>query len=349
MKTIILLLSVALIFHSSYSLEQIFFDDFDTLDLKTWQHEITLGGGGNWEFEYYTNNRSNSYTRNGILYIKPTLTSDKIGINNVRAGYTMDLWGASPADLCTGNSFYGCLRTSGAGGNYLNPIQSARLRTVHSFSFKYGKLETRAKLPRGDWIWPAIWLLPKYNGYGEWPASGEIDLVESRGNTNYPGDGGLAFFGSTLHWGPFYPLDPYQKTHAIKKAPSGDFSTDFHIFGLVWNETFLYTYLDNDANRVLEVPITKSFWQLGGWDTSNYDNPWAGRGNNVFFGQEFYILLNVAVGGTGGYFPDGLGNKPWSDNDAHAVNAFYNAIGQWYPTWQGENSAMQIDYIKVWQ
>ena len=43
--------------------------------------------------------------------------------------------------------------------------------------------------------------------------------------------------------------------------------------------------------------------------------------------------MNVAVGGTGGYFPDGDCGKPWSDKDSHAVNAFYNAKDQWYPTW----------------
>lgn len=57
----------------------IFEDTFDTLDHKKWQHENTLGGGGNWEFQWYTNNRSNSYVDNGVLYLTPTLTSDAIG------------------------------------------------------------------------------------------------------------------------------------------------------------------------------------------------------------------------------------------------------------------------------
>jgi Glycosyl hydrolases family 16 len=44
------------------------------------------------------------------------------------------------------------------------------------------RLEVEAKLPRGDWIWPAVWLLPEDDAYGRWPASGEIDMLESRGN-----------------------------------------------------------------------------------------------------------------------------------------------------------------------
>ena len=54
---------------------------------------------------------------------------------------------------------------------------------------------------QGDWLWPAFWLLPKDGAYGTWPASGEIDIMESRGNApGYPG-GGVNAFGSTLHWG----------------------------------------------------------------------------------------------------------------------------------------------------
>ena len=121
----------------------------------------TMGGGGNWEFEYYANNRSNSYVKNGTLFLRPTLTSDRLGEDAVSGATatTFDLWGSAPADTCTSNAFYGCSRSSGANA-VLNPIQSARVRTVNSFSFKYGKLEIEAKLPKGDWIWPAMWLLP---------------------------------------------------------------------------------------------------------------------------------------------------------------------------------------------
>ena len=58
--------------------------------------------------------------------------------------------------------------------------------------------------------------------------------------------------------------------------------------------------------------------------------------------------MNVAVGGTNGYFPDGQGGKPWSDNDGHSVNAFYNAKGAWFNTWKDDDCALQIDSVKVW-
>jgi len=109
-----------------------------------WKHEITLGGGGNWEFEAYLNNRTNSFVKNGTLYLKPTLMADQIGEANVKANAVFDIWGGDPANICTGNSFYGCSRTAGAGGNYLNPIKSARIRTAETFTVKYGRVEFRA-------------------------------------------------------------------------------------------------------------------------------------------------------------------------------------------------------------
>ena len=319
-------------------------DDFNTFNLSLWKHQLTLGGGGNWEFEYYTNNRSNSYVRDGVLYLQPTLLADDIGEDNLKkAGYTLDIWGGSPADYCTGPNFYGCMRQSGGGGNWLNPVKSVSLRTAESFYFKYGKVEVRAQLPKGDWLWPAIWMLPRWNNYGNWPASGEIDIMESRGNApGYPA-GGRDTFGSTLHWGPGWTEDPFEKAHQEHKANGDELADKFHVYGLIWNESYIGTYLGTEDNVVLNFPINQSFWTLGGWGKA-YNNPWQDRGNNAPFDSEMYLIINLAVGGTNSYFPDGAG-KPWSNDGAHAVNDFWNAKAQWYPTW---TQPMAIDYVKVW-
>ena len=66
---------------------------------------------------------------------------------------------------------------------------SGKLTTLESVAIKYGRVEVKAKLPKGNWLWPAIWLLPKYQEYGSWPASGEIDIMESRGNVGHPSGG----------------------------------------------------------------------------------------------------------------------------------------------------------------
>lgn len=80
----------------------------------------------------------------------------------MRNGYTYDVWGGSLVDQCTGNFDYGCSRTSD-GNHYINPVMSGKLTTVNTFSFRYGRLEVKAKLPKGDWLWPAIWCMPAYN------------------------------------------------------------------------------------------------------------------------------------------------------------------------------------------
>eukprot|EP00299_Pterocystis_sp_00344_P009834 c4263_g1_i1.p1 GENE.c4263_g1_i1~~c4263_g1_i1.p1 ORF type:complete len:358 (+),score=84.79 c4263_g1_i1:46-1119(+) len=326
----------------------IFSDDFNTLNHTVWSHEITMSGGGNWEFEYYTNNRSNSFVHDGVLHIRPTLTADRIGLAQVVNGGSLDLSGDRDSyTSCTDSSFYGCSRSSN-GANIINPVQSASIKTIKSFSFKYGVVEVRAKLPKGDWLWPAIWMLPKSDMYGIWPASGEIDIVESRGNANgYPG--GVSSFGSTLHFGPFYGQDPWQKAHAQYTLPSGDFSQDFHVFGLEWTPTKIVTYLDDPSNIVLSVDVSnQTYWQLGGF-SDTLDNPWEGAGNDAPFDQEFFLKFNLAVGGTSGYFPDGIGGKPWVDNSQTAALNFWNAHGQWYPTWQSDTSDLQIDWIHVYQ
>jgi hypothetical protein len=88
-------------------------------------------------------------------------------------------------------------------------------------------------------------------------------------------------------------------------------------------------------------------WEKGKF-APNMQNPWVGEPNAAPFNREFHLILNVAVGGTNAYFPDGSTGKPWSDTDPHSVNAFYNSRGAWQQTWKGEGAAMRIDSIKVW-
>nr|XP_002740986.2 PREDICTED: beta-1,3-glucan-binding protein-like [Saccoglossus kowalevskii] len=308
----------------------IFEDDFEKLDLTKWQHEITAGGGGNWEFQLYTNNRSNSYVRDGVLYIKPTLLSETYGDDFIMTG-SLDIWGAAPADICTGNQWWGCAR-QGYGTNIINPIQSGRLRTVNSFNFKYGRVDLEAKMPTGDWIWPAIWMLPAQNPYGQWPASGEMDIVEVRGNTQlYDSSGvsvGVDQMGSTMHWGPYWPENGYEKTHVTR------------------------FYLDDEELMHVD-PGEGGFWEYGDFDKNlqDADNPWRGGTKMAPFDEEFYIIMNVAVGGVT-YFDDSFTNyphaKPWLNDSPHASYDFWMAKDQWYPTWNDEESALQVKHIQVW-
>jgi len=224
----------------------------------------------------------------------------------------------------------------------------------------YGKVEARAKLPLGDWLWPAIWLLPKRAKYGQWPASGEIDIMEARGNKDYTMDGkdiGVNQFGSTLQFGGGYPLNGYEKAHCEYNLPGGEgFNEDFHTFGLDWTPTYLAFSIDGEEYCKIEPPAEGGFWELGEWHETDMLNPWNwGRNKRIApFDEQFFLVMNLAVGGTGGFFPDeASGGKPWTNESPTAMNDFYNAKGSWYPTWtpeenNGEGAAMVVDYVRVW-
>lgn len=85
----------------------IFEDTFDDFNFENWQHENTLSGGGNWEFQWYNNNRSNSYTENGNLHIVPTLVADEFGESFLTSG-VLNIDGGSPADQCTNPQVSSC-------------------------------------------------------------------------------------------------------------------------------------------------------------------------------------------------------------------------------------------------
>ncbi|KAJ3257079.1 hypothetical protein HK103_004907 [Boothiomyces macroporosus] len=256
-------------------------------------------------------------------------------------GGSLDLWN----DGCTNNAFYGCSRQSN-GANIINPIQSALIRTKNTVSMKYGKLEVRARLPKGDWKWPAIWLMPRDNKYGTWPVSGEIDIMEARGNgVNYP-HGGYNQMGSTLHWGPDYFHNGYKLTHQTYTLPNGTFADDFHVFGLQWNSTNIITYVDDPSNVVLSVD-TKNMFLKGNF--GNVANPWPATHPHAPFDQDFYLIMNVAVGGMSDFFPAD-GTRPWSATTQTASLDFWNARGQWMPTWPTDNTgALAVDWVKVYR
>ena len=170
--------------------------------------------------------------------------------------------------------------------------------------------------------------------------------MESRGNDASCEAGGRNMFASTLHWGPNYDANRYEMTTASYTHPT-DLSDDFHTYGLIWTDSQITTYIDDPANVVLNVDYSEqSFWDRGGFEAEGRDNPWRGEPNAAPFNREFYLILNVAVGGTNGYFPDGQCGKTWTDQ-----NNFWDQWGVWYPTWEypeTNNAAMKIDWIQVW-
>ncbi|XP_055608297.1 beta-1,3-glucan-binding protein-like [Uranotaenia lowii] len=344
--------------------ELIFEDNFDRLNLENWQHEHTLHSrlkvpSAHGEFQYYLNSRRNSYVEDGILYLRPTLIADEFGEEFLKSG-TISAHGGTPYDFCTNPSWNGCERT-GTAEHYLNPIKSARLRTVNSFNFKYGKLEIRAKLPAGDWLWPALWLLPKLNQYGTWPISGEIDVMESRGNLNYSTPSGVQVgveqIESTLHFGPTAQSNAWKTSTAAKHTERyNGFNKDFHLYQLEWTPEYMSFSIDGEQHLFVDG----NFWERGNFEETapGEDNPWKSGGKMAPFDEEFYITMNLAIGGTNGFFPDPpvLNNgkpKPWLNSSPTPVKDFWEAKDEWLPTWKldennSKEASLQVDYVRVW-
>lgn len=148
---------------------------------------------------------------------------------------------------------------------------SARLNTLFKGDWTYGRFEIRAKLPNTQGIWPAFWLLPSRARYGSGAAGGEIDIMELVGS-----EPGRSY--ATLHFG-----NPAARSTGYYDLPAGQaFSDDFHTFALEWEPDEIRWYVDETLFH------TASEWFTTGRKDAQPPAP---------FDQDFYLLINVAVGG----------------------------------------------------
>ena len=288
------------------------------------------------------------FIQNGALYIKPTLQD----ANLVETDNIIDL---IQQGICTSTVYSNCVAaTNVTNGTIVNPVKSGRINTKKGATIKYGRVEVEATLPAGDWLWPAIWLLPVDNVYGPWPESGEIDIVESRGNNYTYAQGGNNIISSALHWGPNPSNDAWWRTNVKRNALHTTFSATTHTFGMEWSEKYLFTYIDTRLLQVLYTNFDTPLWQQGNFPLSDSNgtsivDPWSQTGRDQTpFDQDFYLILNVAVGGTNGWFQDGQSGKPWVDASPTAKLEFWNARNTWLPTWEA-NGQMIVKSVKIWQ
>ncbi|KAF2677058.1 glycoside hydrolase family 16 protein [Lentithecium fluviatile CBS 122367] len=333
--------------------------DKDGIDDSHWTHEVQTGGFGTGSFDWTTTDSKNSFTDGDGLHIVPTITTESTDISEAQLfnGYTLNLTKAGDGS-CTSTDYKQCsMRSNDTTGVIIPPVRSARLSTKGKKFIKYGRVEVVAKMPRGDWLWPAIWMMPEDSKYGDWPASGEIDIAELRGNDRtYPL--GRDAVTSTLHWGPTSKLDAYWQTYGTKFLRRTDFSKKYHTYGLQWSKDYLFTYLDSRLKQVFYMKFDErqTLWEKGRFEgatvnSSVVENPWKQTGNpNTPFDEEFFLILNVAVGANNGWFYDGKFNKPWVDNGPTAARDFIKAKDQWLPTWgEGNDRGMTVKSVKMWQ
>ena len=213
--------------------------DGSPVDTSKWVTETGGNGWGNQELEYYTTRPDNAFQQGGNLVIK-AIQEKYTGKDGVTRDYT-----------------------------------SARLKTEGKFSQKYGRFEARIKIPQGQGIWPAFWMMGDDIGKLGWPKCGEIDIMENVGK-----EPGLVH--GSLH-GPMTTGAATDLTSTVSLPTGKDFAAAFHLYAVEWEPDVVRFYVDETlyatftANSVASTPVTAGSWV--------FDHP-------------FFLILNVAVGGS---------------------------------------------------
>ncbi len=174
------------------------------------------------------------------------------------------------------------------------PYTSGRIRTINKGDWTYGRFEARIKLPAGNGLWPAFWMLPTDQVYGGWPQSGEIDIMEFVASTPNRVLG-------TIHYGNPAPNNQHQGANYYLN--SGNFPDAFHNFAIEWEAGIIRWFVDD----ILFLTKTAQ-------DVAPYNWP---------FDQRFHFLLNVAVGGNlGGTVDNSIFPKTMDVDYVRVYNGF---------------------------
>lgn len=180
---------------------------------------------------------------------------------------------------------------------------SGRINTQGKHTFTYGRFEARLKVPKGAGFLPAFWMMPDDEGlYGQWPKCGEIDIMEVLGHET------TKLYG-TLHFG-----EPHAMTQGTYDDFEKNFADNFHTFAVEWEPGEIRWYCDGVNYKTANDWFTKK----PGFGELSYPAP---------FDQPFYIILNVAVGGSWVGYPDENTSFDPSTDDAK----------------------MYVDYVRVYQ
>ncbi|EFN85450.1 beta-1,3-glucan-binding protein [Harpegnathos saltator] len=319
----------------------IFEDNFDTFNESLWSRELKMPLSPDYEFCVYHNQNHQMLVQinDGQLLLTPIILEDYYGENATA-------YGKLQLNGCTSNVPMECSRRA-VSFSILPPVISVRLTTRHFFSFRYGKIEIRAKFPQGDWLYPEMWLEPKYMTYGPNYASGRVLLGQTRGNENLVNatDPSIIYDSRRLDFGVRMGMSPSIQERLVSKIlESGPkWTQNFHVYTTVWNNNGFRFLVDGEE-------IGHVGPSLLGWVPGAYN----GKKRTAPFDQEFYITLGVGAGGVR-VFPDGTKSaeypKPWSNKNPKAMLHFWNARNQWLPSWTrdgGKKISFAIDYIRVW-
>ncbi|MFT7559181.1 MAG: beta-glucanase (GH16 family) [Flavobacteriales bacterium] len=226
-------------------------DEFDSINLNDWTHDVGGEGWGNSELQYYTDG-NNASTR------FDTQANSNVLVMEARSG--------NPANY---SCWYGTC-----------DYTSSKLITAGKQEFMHGRIEARLKVPQTQGVWPAFWMLGNNIESVNWPTSGEIDIMEHVGFEPQLSHG-------ALH-GPGYSGNtPIFGTNSIGE----NIDLNFHVYAVEWDTNGVTWYVDD----VEFYSVTRQEVEVHG---------------NWVFDHEFYLLLNVAVGGGWPGSPDGSSTFP---------------------------------------
>ncbi|MFZ4456547.1 MAG: glycoside hydrolase family 16 protein [Bacteroidales bacterium] len=193
---------------------------------------------------------------------------------------------------------------------------SGRLDTDRKMTFKYGKVEARIKLPKtANGLWPAFWMLGADHKQATWPKCGEIDIMEMGKKTGIDNGVQDRYFNGACHWGEDWNGGKYPNK-GISTTNAYSLQDGFHTYTLFWSPDSIKMYLDLD-----KYPAAKPYYTL----------PIMGEGKanetSRYFRKPFYLIFNLAVGGT------------FSEiYDIEKITAL-----------KGGEAKMYVDYVRVYQ
>jgi beta-glucanase (GH16 family) len=228
-------------------------------DPQKWTYDLGGSGWGNQELESYTNRRENAQIQNGNLVITARKENFE-GTDQLRREYT-----------------------------------SARLKTQGLFSQTYGRFEARIRVPAGQGIWPAFWMLGDNISTAGWPKCGEIDIMENIGKEP-------RIIHGSLH-GPLASGAATDLTAAASLESGKDFASAFHLYAIEWEPDAVRFYLDS----TLYATFTPNSATTAA-PSSPSPNPDAAGA--WVFDHPFFLVLNLAVGGNWPGPPDATTKFP---------------------------------------
>lgn len=314
--------------------ELIFEDNFNILNSTAWRREVRIPlDVDDADFVMYDDKPDNCYITEGKLYIQPNRIEDIPGYDEIKIRSGEINFG----EKCTGivDPERECKRQAGL-FRILPPIVSGRINTKDSFSFRYGKIEVRAKLPKGDWLFPLIALEPQTSDYGiSGYASGQLRVAYIRANPVLRTRSGQAIDGSYLFGGAILKTGEADRDSWLKSIQGSEhWGNQFHTYSLTWTDNSITLAVDGSPYAIIN----------GGFNRNS-------ASAMAPFDKEFYITLALSAGGISD-FPDGcmsgVNVKPWQNSHPKAELMFWNARDKWGRTWTEQSSRLVVDYVRVW-